>query len=241
VQQWKRICSELQISAYARKSDMSRTEPVLDGKSPKDWLRGYNLREDGIVINHSRIHNDYMTCIANLQMQGFLVFSLAGVPVPETIDFNFNVIYKAFVERQFPCPPYHKPGGTMYIPGKPEVYYPQGTDWSVFRFDIFYNMDVYATVLKYDIKLAQMATEWMQLRSERILQMQSRHEDGHVYARGEFDRYKGVEQIALQGLSGSYLLQWLAAKNSLSEKGNWLATDQSAQQDAAVDRDKRRP
>jgi hypothetical protein len=98
---WKAVCSELMIGAYARKSDMSHTGPKLDGKFPREWLRGFNIREDGIVINHDRIHNDYMSAIAHLQMQGFLVCSLAEVPVPETTDFNFEVLYRALMARKF--------------------------------------------------------------------------------------------------------------------------------------------
>ena len=95
----------------------------------------------------------------------------------------------------------------MYIPGKPELYYPQGTDWSNLRFDIFYNMDAYAAVLKYDGKRAEMAREWMRLRGERILEMQSRHDDGASFARGEFDTLAdGTEEMALWMLADSYLL-----------------------------------
>lgn len=232
VNDWKRVCSELQISAYARESDMGQTGPILDGKTPQEWLRGYNLRQDGVLINHGLVHNDYMVCIAHLQMQGFIVFSLAGVPVPQTTDFNFNVIYNTLVHKQFESPPYKKPGGTMYIPGKPEVYYPQGTDWSVFRFDIFYNMDTYAAVLTHDAELAKMARNWMRIRGRKIYQMQERHEDGRIYAHGEFDRYIGAEQLALWVLSDSYLIQWLATKNSISEKGNWLANEPTQQADS---------
>jgi len=249
VDKWKRVCSELQISAYARKSDMDRTEPILDGKSPKQWLRGYNVREDGIVINHNLIHPDYMTCIASSQMQGFFTFSLAGVPVPETTDFNFDLIYKALIEERFDRPPNwkpgvkmyrpgknprevhykeydqgsnEKPGRTMYIQGRPEVYYPQGADWSLLRFHIFYNLDIYAAVLKYNAERAEMAKEWMRLRCERILEMQSRHPDGHMYAKDETSYYKGEEQLVLWELGDSYLFLWLAARDALSEKANWL-------------------
>jgi len=248
VDKWKRVCSELQISAYARKSDMNRTEPILDGKSPKQWLRGYNVREDGIVINHNLVHPDYMTCIASSQMHGFSTFSLAGVPVPETTDFNFDLIYKTLIEKRFDRPPNWKPGEKMYIPGKrrevqyreydqgsnekpgrtmyapgrAEVYYPQGTDWSLLFLHIHYNMDIYAAVLKYDDKRAEMAKEWIRLRCEKILAMQSRHADGHMYAEGEFDRYPGREQMVLWKLGDSYLFLWLAARDALSEKANWL-------------------
>ncbi len=222
VNQWKRICSELQISAYARKSDMERTHPALDGKSPKEWLHGYNLREDGIVINHGRIHNDYMSAIAILQMQGFLVYSLAEMSVPETVDFNFDVIYRTLVTKQFKTPPYEPPGGTMFIPEKAEQYYPQGTDWSPLRFASFLCLDTYADIFGYDKGLPHKAKHWRELRAKKILKMQSRHPDGHMYAKGEFDTYPGQEQMVLWVLSDVYLLQWLADQNAIAKKENWL-------------------
>ena len=220
---WKKVCSELQISALARESDMVRTAPILDGKSPKEWLNGYNIREDGIVINHNRIHNDYMVSVAHLQMQGFLVCSLADVPVPETVDFNFDVIYHALATKQFPSPPYDPPGGTMYIPGSPEQYYPQGTDWSRHRFVCFLLMDTYADLLEYDKGLPYRAEQWWKLRAEKILEMQSRHRDGHMYAKNEFDSYPGREHMALWMFGDAYLLRWISEHGALSGKGNRLA------------------
>ncbi len=122
VRRWKEACSQLMISAHSRRSDMSRTNLTLDGKTPQAWLKGFNIMEDGLLKNHDIVHNDYMVSMAHLQMQGFLAFSLAGTPVPETTDFNFAVIYKALVTREFRSPPFRAPGGTMYIPGKPENY-----------------------------------------------------------------------------------------------------------------------
>ena len=223
VDRWKQICSELQISAFARKSDMDRDSPILDGKSPKQWLRGYNLREDGIVINHGLIHNDYMSSFAHLQMQGFLVFSLAGIDAPETIDFNFDLIYRTLVTKQFDAPPYEPPGGTMFIPRKAEQYYPQGTDWSPLRFACFLGMDTIADLLGYDEGLPHKAAAWRTLRSERILEMQSRHEDGRMYAEEEFKSYPGREQMVFWMLSDAHLLQWLSDRGALAEKKNWLA------------------
>ncbi len=221
VKKWKEVCSKLLISAYSVKSDMNKTKPKLDGKSPKDWLDGYNVREDGIVINHNIIHNDYMVSIAHLQMSGFLVFSLAQQPVPQTLDYNFGYIYKTLVCKEFKAPPYKKPGGTMYISGSPEQYYPEGTDWSKYRYACYYGMDALVDVLKYDKKLPK-AAEWRKLRGERILELQSRHEDGRMYEKGEYDNYGGVEQMVFWMMTDAHLLQWLADRDALSKKSNWL-------------------
>ena len=228
VTRWKTVCSELMISTNARKSDMELSEPILDGRTPKDWLRGFNVTEDGIIINHNRIHNDYICAIA-LQMQAFQLCSLAEIPVPETTDFNFEIVYKALVTKRFESPPFKAPGGTMYVPGRPEQYYPEGTDWSIHRFACFYWLDTCAHILGYDKTLPHKAEKWMELRGRKIFKMQSRHADGRMYASGEFDRYPGREQQVLWVLSDAYLLQWLADRKALSSKGNWLEGGDAAE------------
>ncbi|WOO40638.1 hypothetical protein [Rubellicoccus peritrichatus] len=222
VRQWKEVCSELLVSAYSLEADMSRSTPVLDGKTPQEWLNGYNVRADGVVINHGILHNDYMTSIAHLQMQGFLVFSLAQAPVPEALDFNFSLVYQTLVTRVFDSPPYESPGGTMYVPGSPFQYYPTGTDWSTLRFAAYYGMDALAEVLGYDQGLPHTARHWRILRGDKIYEMQSRNADGNMYEPGEFDSYPGREQMVFWMMSDAHLLFWLADQSAVSSKANWL-------------------
>lgn len=220
-ERWKQICSKMLVSAYAIKTDMNNTTHLIDGKTPRQWLQGYNVREDGLVVNHNLIHNDYMASIAHLQMSGFLVFSLAHQFVPEALDFNFRLIYKTLTTLRFEAPPYKEPGGTMYIPGSPEQYYPQGTDWSKHRYACFYGLDALADVLHYDQDLPK-ASDWVKLRAERILSFQTRHADGHMYEPGEYDTYKGVEQMIFWMCADAHLLYWLADQKAISPKSNWF-------------------
>lgn len=223
VPQWKAICCRMLVSAYCRPSDMERTQPLVDGKPPKDWLDGYNIREDGVVINHDLIHNDYICSIAHLQMQGFIVFPLAGQVIPESTDFGFEVVYRTLVTKSFDSPPYKAPGGTMYIPGSPEQYYPQGTDWSQYRYASFFGMDSLADVLGYDKDLPRKAADWRKLRAERIYELQSRHEDGRMYAKGEYDTYWCAEQMVFWMMTDGHFLQWLVDRGVRFERGDWLA------------------
>ena len=59
-------------------------------------------------------------------------------------------------------------------------------------------------------------------KGEKILEMQSRHPDGSSFARGEFDKDGGTEEMALWILADSYLVQWLGANQGLSKKANWF-------------------
>ncbi len=221
VRDWKHICSKMLVSAYSLEVDMEKSQPLIDGISPAEWLEGYNVREDGIVINHNLLHNDYMASIAHLQMSGFHVFSLAQQKVPQALDFNFRLIYETLTSKQFDAPPFKSPGGTMYIPNSPEQYYPEGTDWSVHRYASFYGLDALADVLKYDQELPK-ASDWVKLRGERILEFQSRHADGHMYQPGEYDTYKGVEQMVFWMMADAHLLYWLDDRKAILKQANWL-------------------
>jgi len=219
--EWKRVCSELMVSSFSRKADMEDSLTVIDGRPVREWLKGYNLHEDGYIINHRLIHTDYMVSIKQ-NMRAYITQSLAGEPVPEAADFNFARVYRFLVTYRFPSPPYGKPGGTMYVPGSPNVYYPEGNDWSPYRYDIYYLMDVYAHMLHYDDGLPYKASEWMRLRADRMLVMQNRFRDRHMYARGEFNTYEGREQLAAWQLAEAFLLFWLDAHGAVSPRSNWL-------------------
>ncbi|NLE57451.1 MAG: hypothetical protein GX616_03765 [Planctomycetes bacterium] len=220
VPQWKRIASELMVSAFAREEDMKSNPTMIDGRPVKEWLKGYNIRDDGALVNHNIVHCDYMTTFT-LNLEALIVLSLADQPAPESADFNAAVVYRSLVEQKWPSPPYKAPGGTMYVPGKVEVYYPEGTDWSNYRFDIFYSIDCYAHLFGWDKALNHRAGDWMRLRAGRILEMQARHPDGRMFAKGEFDTYGGAEQMTCWMLADAFLLHWLHDIQALSRRANW--------------------
>ncbi len=228
VRGWKEKCSELVVSAYSLKTDLQNTS-VLDGKPVKDWLNGYNLRDDGAAINHGPgfVHPDYMACIT-FQLRAYLTQSLAGQLIPEAADFNVDFMYRTFVTKPWDSPPYDKPGGTIYVPGKPGLYYPKGTDWSRLYFQLYYFFDAFAHTFRRDQGLPHPAADWMRIRAKRMLEMQARHADGHTWAQGEFDAAAGREQIATRYFADVFLLQWLSAQNQISKRGNWLSADDSA-------------
>ena len=219
---WKRIGSELMISAYAAKDDWKSNSTLVDGQPVKDWLHGFNLRDDGAVVNHGIIHCDYMACI-ELNLRAYLTLPLAGQPVPQSARFNADRVYRCLVTQNWPSPPYKAPGGTMYIPGQPEVYYPEGTDWSRYRFDVFYLVDVFADTLGLDQGLPHRAAEWLPIRGQRLVEMQARHPDGRLFEPSEFTTYRGAEQETAWNFADSLLLLWLHDRGALGHEANWNA------------------
>jgi hypothetical protein len=224
VRQWKQKSSELMVSAYATEKDWQENTEVLDGRAVKDWLSGYNALEGGVVINHGFVHPDYMVA-ETMSLWAHLTQSLAQRPVPETADFNGALIYRTLVTRRWPSPPYHRPGGTIYVPNEANVYYPKGVDWSTHDLSLYYLIDVWAHVLGWDNELppaARRAATWMRLRATKMLEMQHRHEDRRMFARGEYETYPGAEQWVTWCIADAFLALWLDAHNAMGTKSNWL-------------------
>jgi hypothetical protein len=126
---WMHKMLELMVSSYSRPSDLNSTV-VINGKKVcfcliydiiekflfkvKDWIKGSNIFEDGTLVNHNRIHPDYMQCIAFL-LGTPITYAMAGKATPEAAFFNDIVVYQALNEHKFSSPPFLKPGGKAYI------------------------------------------------------------------------------------------------------------------------------
>jgi hypothetical protein len=218
---WKRVASELMVSAFALQKDAESNGRILDGRPVKAWLRGYNLREDGAVINHRILHPDYMAT-PTLNLRAYLLQPLAGQSVPQTAEFNADLIYKTFVTHAWPVPPYKAPGGTIYLPGRAEIYYPMGTDWSPFRFDIYYLYDAFAQVRGWDKDLPHKAKDWMKVRAQRMLAMQARFPSGSMYAKEEHPAPYPNDQMVAWQMGDALLLLWLQGQDALKPQGQWL-------------------
>jgi len=215
---WKRIASELMISAYATERDWRANETVLDGKPVKDWLNGFNAREDGMVLNHDLgfVHPDYAVAMT-MNLWAYLACSLANTAVPETAQHNGALIYRTLNTKIWAAPPYEAPGGTIYRKGKPAIYYPRGVDWSTCDVSPYYLMDAWAHVLGWDEGLPTPAAEWMRLRADEMLRMQARHTDRRMFAPGEYDTYEGAEQWVSWCTADAFLALWLDSQNALGE------------------------
>jgi hypothetical protein len=218
---WRRAGSELMVSAYATEADRLCNSRAVDGRTVTQWLDGYNALPGGVVVNHGFEHPDYMAA-ETMNLWGYLTQSLAGRVVPEAAAFNGAMIYRTFVTYRWPSPPFEPPGGTIYVPGESNVYYPRGVDWSRYDVSLYYLEDAWARVLGWDRALSPPAREWMRLRADRMLKMQGRHADGRMFAPGEYDTYPGAEQWVAWCLTDAYLALWLQSHGALGACGNWL-------------------
>ena len=80
------------MSAYSRPSDL-RNETLIDGKPVREWIKGSNMAEDGVLINHRMVQPDYIACDAELRGNTANVASLAGQRIPESTFFNSKLVY----------------------------------------------------------------------------------------------------------------------------------------------------
>ncbi|SDU57430.1 NEW3 domain-containing protein [Jiangella alkaliphila] len=209
---WQDKALELMVSAYSRPSDL-HDDTVVNGKPLSEWLNGSNIFEDGTLVNHSRIHPDYFTSIAN-SVGAPLAYALAGRDTPRAALHNAGVVYEALADHVFAAPPYAAPGGTIYVrdaagAATARVYYPQGNDWGTDRQLHFLLLDTLAASYGFDAGSELPAAGWAAAHAQRALDMQARFDDGRTYGAASEDTYSGREQWVALLAARTYLTHWL--------------------------------
>ncbi|MFI6485923.1 hypothetical protein ACIBH1_49050, partial [Nonomuraea sp. NPDC050663] len=214
---WMNKNRELMLSAFSRPSDLTRTT-VVDGRPIRDWLDGSNIDEDGVIVNHSRVHPDYSTTVS-LNAQAALVYSMAGQATPRSAMWNADVVYDALVDRNWVAgsafPPggaVRQPGGTVYVDNSEHIYYPQGNDWGTDRRIQPTLLDVQAAAFGFDRLASQKGGYWEQLHGQRVLDMQRRSADGRTYQTPGEDTYAGREELVAATAAQAWLTKWIIAQ-----------------------------
>jgi len=234
VEKWRQKASEYQISAYSRQSDLTNST-LVDGKPAKDWLHGYNVFADGVLVNHNKVHPDYMlaqeTCFASM-----VAVSLAKQYIPQSMVFNADQAYRALTEVQF-APgtdtkygtgkAFAAPGGTIYYRTadggySADTYYPQGSDWTTKITDGYLNMDLAATQLGFDAGKPFSAIGWAKARAQSLLALQNRRgHDGNIYQPGDWTaKYRGTDEVIFQSNAQAWMQWWLMQNHLMSPVGD---------------------
>ncbi|MBN2215794.1 MAG: hypothetical protein JW719_00320 [Pirellulales bacterium] len=230
VEAWREKASELQVSSYSRQSD-NFSQELVDGRPLADWLNGFNSFEDGVVINHNRVHPDYMVS-SYLQASAAIYESLAGQFIPQSTVFNIDNVYHALTELNFTPGPdtlygtgrtILEPGGTIYkrtVGGgySANVYYPHGNDWTYQVTDSYLNIDLVAEWLGLDEGKSFDAMGWAQARVAAMIALQNRPgHDGNIYEDGDWiggDR--GVDEDIYRSNAAAWLHWWLMQNDQMS-------------------------
>lgn len=194
------------ISGLSLPSDLENNN-ILHGRLVKDWLHGYNVEEPGVVINHHLIHPLYnaLSSVVNAP----IVFSLAGKSTPKAAAFNMDKIYNSLITTKFDSIKYQPPGGTMYVPGQAQVYYPQGSDWGKEIYDSFVNMDIAAWMYGFDKGQQYNGEYWAGLHLDAVIKQQSRFSDGHTYLDNKENSYSGKEAAIATRIASAWMTIWM--------------------------------
>ena len=157
---------------------------------------------DGVLVNHNRVHPDYMlaqeTCFASM-----VAVSLARQYIPQSMVFNADLAYHALTEVQFTPGADTKygtgkaiaaPGGTIYYRTanggySADIYYPQGSDWTTKITDGYLNMDLAAKQLGFDAGKPFSAMGWAKARAADVARAaESRGPRRQYLSAGRLDR-----------------------------------------------------
>lgn len=211
---WQYRFIEYQLGAFAVPS-MNESEEIVHGRAAKDWIFGYNVNEDGTVINHGIVHPTYNA--ASTGVNTSMVNSMVHQKLPEAARINLDKLYGGLTSVDFKVEDgYRAPGGTIYTPDSYAIYCPQGNDWGGEIYDVYVNIDVSAMAYGY----GQEAEEWAKLHMGKVLEQQARHEDGHTYASSAENSYAGGEEAISMRL-GCALMTWWLAKQETPEFENY--------------------
>lgn len=183
---WERQGRWYQITAYAT-PDQIWSDPRIIGS---------NVNMDGTIVNHRRIHPDYMVSQGEYMAKIELVANHTGSSTPTETANNFGRVWRALTRVKFSAKRFDKPGGTIYRRGPhwtttASIYYPQGADWSYYRRFNDAEMDVEAFAARVD----SMAYGWAKSHMRYVVYQQRQHKDGHIFSRGQ-TRFGEDEQFA---------------------------------------------
>jgi hypothetical protein len=209
VAEWRSRALQLEVAAFARLSDVTSSD-VVNGRALSEWLQGANIRPDGTLENHSRIHPDYMTTVQQL----WWAADFAGLRqgrTPRAALHNGSLVYAAFTTGLFSVPPYLAPGGTIYRIATGDVYYPEGWDWGPARAAPFLSLDAHALVLGQDGEAAWPAADALATRVAAQQALQARNADGRTYTDPTEDAYTKREEYAAFNLGMAWLALYVGA------------------------------
>ena len=216
---WQNYLVRISLASWDRPSDVS-SSTVVNGAPLSSWVSGSNVEPDGSLVNHGRIAPDYSTLIYQ-NMDAVLVDSLAGRPTPRATIALQAPVYAAYRSVVYPASSFDPPGGTVYVTGSADVYYPQGCDWGTGQMLPYALVD--AETAAYGIGGSD-AAGWEDLHANAELAMQARFSDGHTYASSTEYNYVGREEHIAQQAAQLYLTKLVRDRQlvSFDDSSYWL-------------------
>jgi hypothetical protein len=225
---WRQKASQFMVAAYSRQSDLTNTK-LVDGQAVKDYLDGFNAFPDGVAVNHSFVHPDYMAT-DQYRYAGMIETSLAGQHAMQSMIHNADLAYGTLTQLQFTPGADAKygtgdtivsPGGTIFqrTPAgqyTAEFYYPMNTDWTYKVGTGHLNMDLFAEYLGLDAGKDFDSMGWAQARLDSLLQLQNRPgHNGNIYQPSDWVTQIRDEDEDFFCSGAQAWLQWWMMENNL--------------------------
>ena len=206
-QRWWEKNRELQISAYARPSDL-KSGKTVDGVVLSKILQGSNMNEDGTVVNHNRIHPDYMVAFMH-NATNVLLDRLAHRPILESSIHNGNIIYQALTSH-----PFGMQQRTIYCRDEngnatSRMYFPEGNDWGTGRQANYWLMDVLAHEFRFDRGISPCAYDWAATRTDIMLNKMQQNQSGRYFNNKKENSFDSAEEFFAAQIAWGYLALWL--------------------------------
>ena len=208
---WRTTAARYQIGSYIRQSDTTRTR-MIDGSPLRASLGGFNMRSDGTVINHNRLHPEYMSLIT-MKATELLNAAPAGASATQSTVYNLPFMHDTFRNRPMPN------GAPIYRPGSWRINYPQGNDWGTGRISNYALLDATAAQLTAGSRRSAI-TAFQRRHLDRQLALMARFTDGRTYkgtwnSSGSEYSYVGREQITAADLAQIWLTEYFGAHHRL--------------------------
>ncbi|WP_051750719.1 hypothetical protein [Phycicoccus jejuensis] len=210
---WRAAQVRLLANSFSRRADLSSTATV-DGIPLRSLLLGWNVEDDGSVVNHDRVAPDYATN-AYQNVDAVLLARLAGTDAPQAAFVGLPAVYAGLVDTEYDVADgYAAPGGSVYRPRPPAdagdvddaatrsgygVYYPQGCDWGEGQVLPFALLDTQAAAFGFaDGPRGAGARAAAVHHLSLAVQMQARSTDGRMYVDPREYTYVGREEHTAQ-------------------------------------------
>lgn len=208
---WRDHFIELNISAMACPSDL-HSNNYIDGYSFLN-LPGSNINDDGTVINHGKVHIDYMASPIESFAESSIALSFSkDNPVFYCLMYNVNKVYNALVELDLGAFDIAKSGHHFYErTSQGKVSYltnmPEVNEWGSNRQANYYLVDTYVSLIGADTDLPAdiQADKWAHCRLIKIVDMVNRDSSGRIYQDGE-ENFASGQLYAMACLTQVYSL-----------------------------------
>lgn len=122
----RRMAKALELAASVAAVPADLDQPaLLNGVPVRELVHGTNVEASGIVENHGvAVNPTYMASGPPQIAVAGAVFAQASGLLPAACLHHLDLVYRAMSELRFRSPPFAAPGGTIYRPGRPDIYYP---------------------------------------------------------------------------------------------------------------------